>query len=369
MNTNELWSLTQWVQREVVQLQIRDLYNNLQVVVRQNTQPNQQRVAIESQKNALLQALRQINLSTLTRDQLGFLGLLGIAGYLGEPGAKNVEQILHEGALDIVTAANRLQEITTNITAALEKIDHVRQGLTNLVTTSAEQPTKADEVMLRVTFTGDASIENVVELKEWGDIWHNIARGIAMAHDQPPESVRVVGASKGSLVLELATLLMIAKTASLIILEALKVSERVVGIFQKVEELKLMHLSNKRITNDLKKEADKERREGIAQISDKVVKQVGLKKNSEGDKIVALDSAIKNLVTFLTKGGEVDCVVPDTPPDVTAESAKTRQEIAQTFKQIRSIGENFKRLEHSPDDGGDDDSADQGEDQTEEGGE
>lgn len=346
MNVDELWGLTQWVEREVGQLQIRDLYNSLAGVVRQNTQP--QRVPIETQKTALLHSLRQLNLSTLTRDQLGFLNLLGIAGYLGEQGAKNVEQILFEGALDVVTAANKLQQITSHITTALEKIDSIRKGLSGLAT-PVEPATKGDEVLLRVTFTGDASIGNVADLKEWSSDWYNIARGIAMAHDQPPESVRVVGAAKGSIVIELAAVLVVAKTASLIILEALKVSERVVAILQQVETLRTMRLNNKRIATDLKKEAERDRSDGIAQITEKAVKQIGLKKDSAGDKFVALESAIKGLVTFLTKGGEVDCVVPDAPPDAQAESAAARQELAQTFKQIRDLGEHVKRLEHKGD--------------------
>lgn len=349
MNVEELWGLTEWVQTEVGRRNIRDYYNNLAAAVRQNAQPNQPRTAIEPQKVQLLTALRQIDLSKLTRDQFAFLSVVGVAGYLGEEGARNVERILYEGGVDIVTAGTRLQDITGQMTSAMERFDHVRQGLSTLVK-AAPPAVQINEALLRVTFTGDAGIPDVVALKEWGDKWHTIARGIAMAHDQPPEAVRVVGASKGSLVLELATALSIATTASAIIMEALKVSGRVVAILQEVQKLKTMHLGNKKIAAELKKEADKEKADGIAQISKTVIEQTGIQNNGQGDKVNALEAAIKALVSFLTQGGEVDCVVTPTPAGEDPEAAEVRGKLAETFKEIRMLERDLRRIEYKADD-------------------
>lgn len=350
MNVDELWSLSKWFQEVVAGPGLPGLYSNLANVLRQNAQPNQPRAALESQKTALLGALRQVNLSTLTRDQVTFLSKVGIAEFLGEPGAKKVEQILYEGGIDIVTAAQRLQDITTKFNQAVERFSHVTQGLNEIVKPSVEPALQADEVLLRVTFTGEASISNVVDLKDWSDGWHNISRGIAMAHGEAPEAVRVVGAARGSLILELATGAVIAHTASTIILSALNVSTRYVALLQKVEELKTMRLGNRKIATELKKEADKERREGVAQISSEITKKLGLKKDGEGDKVTALESAIKTLVTFLTEGGEVDCVVPEKGEVAENDATKTRAELRQNFYEIRSLEENLRRIEYKPDD-------------------
>lgn len=355
MNLDELWGLSKWFQEVIAGPGVPGLYGNLANVVRQNAQPNQPRAALEAQKVALLNALRQMDLSKLTRDQVTFLSDVGLVGFLGEPGAKNVEQILYEGGIDIVTAAQRLQDITTKFNQAVERFSHITQGLNGVVTPSTEPPLHADEVLLRVTFTGEASISNVVDLKQWSESWHGIARGIAMAHGEAPEAVRVVGAGRGSLILELATVAMIAHTASTIILSALNVSTRYVALLQKVEELKTMRLGNRKIATELKKEAEKERREGVAVISNDVTKKLGLKNNGDGDKVTALESAIKALVTFLTEGGEVDCVVPEKGDVAEGEAAKTRAELRQNFQEIRSLEADLRRIEYKPDDEGEGD--------------
>lgn len=355
MNLDELWGLSQWFQKAIVKPNIQNLYSNLTSVVRQNIQPNQPRAALESQKTALLDALRQIDLSELTRDQFTFLSKVGITEFLGKSGAEKVEGILYEGGIDIVTAAQRLQDITTKFNRAVERFSHITQGLNEVVTPSAEPTLQAEEVLLRVTFTSKASISNVVDLKHWSDKWHKIAHGIAMAHNKAPETIRVVGAARGSLILELATSAAIAQTTSTIILSALEVSKRYVDLLQGVAKLKAMHLRNQKIMSELKKEAEEGRDEAVTKISSEITKMLGLKTDQEGDKVRALGSAIKTLVNFLTEGGEVDCVVPQNSDAVDDDVKTMRAKLRQDFETIRSLEEDLRRIEYKPDDDGDGD--------------
>mgnify|MGYP006179352477 CR=1 FL=1 len=92
--------------------------------------------------------------------------------------------------------------------------------------------------MMRIYFKDASSINNLSDLKKLGSTWYDIGRGIAMTQDKSPEDFVVVGAQKGSIILELAVAARIATSVSKILLETLKVAEKVIDILKKVEELK-----------------------------------------------------------------------------------------------------------------------------------
>lgn len=61
---------------------------------------------------------------------------------------------------------------------------------------------------------------------------------------------------------------------------------------------------------NIEKEAANEKKAGIKEITSQVAKQLVLKED-DGDKVKALDTAVKNLVNFIKKGGVVDFVIPE----------------------------------------------------------
>jgi hypothetical protein len=349
MNIDELWSLANWFDKEIVGRRVPDQYQQLYNTLRANTQPNQPRQAFETIKDQLIASIRSVEVWSLSNEQLAFLQSLRVAQHVGNAGIQEIDDILFKNAIDIATAANKFQEITGELTNAVSKFQQIRTGLQGIV---AEAPSKlnVDEVLLRVKFTGDARISNVVELEEWSKNWLTISRGIAMAHDVAPENVRVIAASTGSIIIELGMGLLIAKTASSIILEALKVTDRVLDILKKAQEVRAMHLSNKKIEKDLQAEAETERKEGINQIVTNVTTLVGLKADGEGDKVAALKSAIKTLIDFTTKGGEVDCVMPADEVGTTANTdlVTIRAELRAAFREIRELEDRQRQLEYKP---------------------
>jgi hypothetical protein len=82
MNVSELFDLTDWITKEIKASQIPQKYQALHAIILQHSQPNQQKQPFESQKDGLIEALKSVPLGRLTRDQLGFLERLGIAGLL-----------------------------------------------------------------------------------------------------------------------------------------------------------------------------------------------------------------------------------------------------------------------------------------------
>ena len=257
MNVSELYELTQWIQNEVVQTQIPKKYQNLQQILQRNAQPNQAKQPLEEQKDDLINTISKVPLNQLTKDQLDFLYSLGIGQSIGQEGVRKIEDILYRNVLDIATAAQKIQEIYQDLNNGIKKANQIRNGLDGCI---LEEPYEIeDEVLIRVYFREKATLSNVTDFKKWGTVWHEIGRGIAMAHNAAPEDVKIVGATSGSIVIEMATLASIASTTSIIILSALKVAERVIEILKKVEELRNLKLNNKKLLNELENEAKKEK--------------------------------------------------------------------------------------------------------------
>ena len=191
-------------------------------------------------------------------------------------------------------------------------------------------------------------MSNITDFKSWGNVWYDIGRGISMAHDASPEDVKIVGATKGSIIIELAVIASIATTTSAIILSGLKVAEKVLDIRKKVEEIKNLKLQNKKLAIDLEKEADKERESGIEKISKDLIKKLKIKINGEGDKANALEKAVKNLVNFVESGGEIDFILPERNESSDDESEDTQPDYGElkiTFQEIRQLENKLKRLE------------------------
>jgi len=220
----------------------------------------------------------------------------------------------------------------------------IKAGLEEIVL--EEEYESEDEVLIRVSFTGQATMSNVTDFKNWGNIWHEIGRGIAMAHNASPEDVKIIGATNGSIIIELATFAGIATTTSGIILAALKVTEKVLDIKLKAEEIKNLKLKNRKLATDMEKEAENEKKTGIEEISADIVKQLKLKPDTEGDKITALKKAVKNLVNFIESGGEVDFVIPEIAESDEDEAISSNYgNLRITYQEIRQLEAKIKLLE------------------------
>lgn len=345
MNVSELYELTQWITHEIVGAQIPPKYQALQTIIQQHAQPNQQRQPFVEQKEELFKALRNVPLGQLTRDQIEFLSHLGIAEAVGGEGVEAIEDLLYKNVIDVATSATVLQQTLQKINEGIQKSNQIREGLTGCV--FEEEYEAENEVLMRVSFTGHARMENVTDFKRWGGIWYDIGRGIAMAHNASPEEVKIIGATKGSIVIELAVIAKIAATASGIILAALKVAEKVLDIRKKAEELKGLKLKNNKLAKDLEKEAEVEKKAGIEEITINISGQLKIKKDGEGDKVKALDKAVKNLVNFVEDGGIVDFIIPDDEePEEGEENENADLRVA--FQEIRQLEKKLALIEHKP---------------------
>ena len=349
MQVIELYELTVWIETEVIQKKILKKYKNLHAILNQNTQPNQEKQPFENQKEDLINTLAAVPLHSLNIDKLEFLKELSIYEAVGEDAINSIEDILYKNVIDPATSAAKVQEIINGLSSGIDKSNRVKEALQPFIVI---EESKFDEVLVRVNFSGHAEINNVKDFKDWGNVWYEIGRGIARVNDKSPEEVKIIGAKRGSVIIEMAVLYGIAHTMSLIILSALKVTDRVYDIRKKAEELRGLKLSNKKLANELDKEADKEKEDGIENIVNQIIKESNMKKDGEGDKLNELNNAVKHLVEFTEKGGEIDFVIPEEEEEQEEAEAtdKNKQEIVKrlrsSFEEIRLLEQKLKQIEY-----------------------
>lgn len=347
MNISELFTLTQWIEQEIKNQQIPQRYNNLRDALQANTKPDQPKRPFESQKTDLLNAIANVPLDSLTEEQFEMLKVFGIRDNVGSEAVSKIEDALFRNSLDIATAAQTIGKFASQVQEGVQRSDALRQSLAGL---APKERSLEERVLVRVTFKNEAAISNVVDFKTYANVWYDIGRGIAMINDATPEHIQVVGAGQGSIIVELATAYAIASTIAAIMLEALKVAERVIDIQKKAEEVKGMKLGNAKIAKELEDAAKEEKMKGIEAITANVAKHKHKKENAEGDKVVALERAVKLLIEFLQKGGSVDCVIPETKAGAEAKpEAEEIKSLRKSFREIRQLEFHLKQIEdHKP---------------------
>ncbi len=344
MNVLELLSLTRWITEEIGHKQVVEKYQNLLTVINTNVHPNphQPRLPFESQKNELIEVLLSISVENLTKDQITFLNKIGIGSYIREEGVALIEDVLFKNVIDVATSAQKISEIYNKVQEGYSRSNQIKTALANCFTDEPHE--LKNEILLRVSFTGNAAMENVSHFKEWGSIWYDIGRGVTMAHNLSPEDVKIVGAAKGSIIIELAVVASIAATISGIILSALKVAEKVLDIRKKAEELRQLKLKNEKLALDIENEAENEKKSGIENIKNDISITLKLQSNGEGDKVKALEVAIKNLVNFIERGGVVDFVIPE--EQSSEEHNSENKSLRVAFNEIRKLEKKIALLEH-----------------------
>lgn len=348
MNVSELSNLVKWVTKEIEQTNIPQKYQALMSVIQLHTQPNQQKQPFENQKEDLFANLKNVPLDRLTKDQITFLSKLNILQSIGKDGINAIEDILFKNVIDVATSYKKLSELYQSLIQGIAKSNQIKSGLEGCL--FEEEYELSGEILMRVSFTGKAAMSNITDFKSWGNNWYEIGRGISMAHGSAPEEIRIIGATKGSVIIELAVVASIATTVSGIILAALKVADKVLDIRKKAEEIRGMKLKNDKLAKEIEKEAEIEKKAGIDEICEIIIKKLKLKPESEGDKITALTKSVNNLVNFIENGGEVDFVIPeeknDESEDDTTKSNHDFSELRVSFEEIRKLEYKLALIEH-----------------------
>lgn len=354
MDVSELWAVLRWYNKHLG-AKLPKRFSQLHSVLNNNIQPNNQKQAVGEPAKALTDFLRSVPVDELTTAQLKFLADIEVASYIGAAGAEKIESLLNRSPVDPVAAANGVQEIINALNRAVERIGKLASGLEGLVQDSAPSD---DYAIVRVTFAHSAALNNVVDFKEWGDTWFNIARGIAMAYGKAPETVRVVGASQGSIIIDLAVFYTIARAVASIVKQALEATNTLQEIRLKEQQIRQLKLNNEAVDAKIAShlqgllDATKEGKKAVVDsIAATAIEEANVSANGEGDKINALRNSVRLLVDFLDKGGNLDIVVKrhESKGDAGNDPAtQLRVEVERKAAAIRQLKREIKAIEHKP---------------------
>ena len=346
MNTEELIGATIWLDREVKSQRILQNYSELYSRLQSTANGSPQ--SFGDQRDQLVVKLRAVNLLLLTNEQRDFLSRLNLIDHLGSAGAAELEDALFKNSIDPVTAAAKVASIISDIQQAVDRSDQIKNSLSGLIEVKKEL---TEEALIRVTFDGQASIKDVSDLKKWATEWHDIGRGIAMAVGATPKDIKVVGAQKGSIIIELATAYGIAQVIATTLLKALEVAEKVISIRKMALEADNLKLNNALLLEQIKTAAEKANTDGLETITNEV--KVGIGRQLNGEEQKALDNAVKKLLSFVQKGGEVDVVLPieifDSSDDEEVDFATEKMKsLRADIHRIRALEAGIKAIDYQP---------------------
>ena len=350
MQITELYQLSKWVKSELVEGQIIQKFSALIEILNANVKRpnNQQAQPFENQKNDLSNALSSITVTQLTLSQLQSLENVGISSNIGTQGSDNINEIL-SNTLDIAHVAQQVTQMQKKLQQGINKFNQIETALIPFVD-ETEYELSSDQVLTRVVFEQDASVKNIVELKKWTAKWFDIGRGFAIANGQAPEDVQVIGGARGSLIIELAliatTALPLAKAINLTLDSMVKYKD-----FQiKAHEVRKLKEDNPKLIDDLEEDAKRwesralQLKKDIADDISENIQQHFSDYKSENQ--AELHNAIKILVDFISKGGDVDCVISeDINDEDSGEVVETMRLLKADFASIRQLKETLL-LEH-----------------------
>lgn len=345
MNIVELYKLTEWVQKELIDKKIAQDYTNLINILNQNiNQKNQQLQPFDEQKQNLLEKLKEKQLNRLSLEQISVLDKVGLYQTIGEHTANKINEIFYKKGLDLATVKNEIQQIIDNFNNGIKKITQIRQGLSNIIEKD-DFVLDENQIKIKIHFQKTASIKNVVDLKHWSTELHDIARGLAISQDVAPENISIVSAEKGSLIYTIGVTYAIVEIISKTILKALEIAERSLEIKRKVEEIKNLQLNNKKIEQELKKEAENQKKEEKDNLIEQLTTEYSIE---DGEKRNALSQSIKKLIDFIEKGGEIDCYLPEETIEEENEEDKIEsfRKINENFNRIRELEEKIELIEY-----------------------
>jgi len=342
MHIQELISYLDWFDAQVRVPNLASKYQALHQILQQNTRTNQVSQSFDAQRKALKESVINVEVQRLNKSQVAFAQDTGLLDLIGAKADSSIDDVLYKHSLDIATAAGKINEKHVKLNQILQHMNQVATGLRPYVESVESE---YEEVLLHVRFQNNASINNVVELRQWSDAWFDIGRGVALAHGQAPEDVRIVGVSRGSIIYDLAVTYAIAHTVGGIILLVLRIAEKVQKIRKEAEVIRAMKLSNNKAEQELESEAERVEESG----KEEVITELKKDNTYDGEQETALKKAISRMFDFVNGGGEVDMYVEEEEELEEQDESVQHQitDIQLAFQEIKKIEQSMLALESS----------------------
>ncbi|OYX72173.1 MAG: hypothetical protein B7Y81_06960 [Caulobacter sp. 32-67-35] len=306
MNIDELHRLAIWFNSQF--RETNRLYAKLLEPLNHNASQSDKQ-PLEEPLQALIEFLTDQRFDELSIQQLKMLSAIGVDIYMGQDGANFVDTVVRSSNYDPATAVQRINEAIQSLNKTRTLFTAYAEAVTNLGFEANEIEPDDDRIIIRVGFQHDVSINNVTDWKDTGKEWYEIIRGLAMACDEKPEDVKVVGAATGSIILILAGTVLFTTLLAKISKNITSVAMDVINVRSSMEDLRQKGILTKTMEKEFR-EIEKSKRDGaVTTIEAVLTEQL---KGKDGEIKTALVKSIEKLLAFSEKGGSVDFVAPET---------------------------------------------------------
>ena len=339
MRAHEIMQLADWFDTHFANIQ--SAYEELLQVLEYNANhPDQQQ--IEPALNSLLAVIGEIRTQGLSIEQIEMLRKLEVFSLLGLQGASFVEQRVKDVAYDPATRVQEFQQMLSRLITANNHLSSFQRASHDLGLMYEPYQTSPDQLVVSVRFRDRVSIDNVPDLKNRTKDWYDITRGIALAAGETPDEVHVLGASRGSLIIEIACTLYFVRLLAEITTHITRAAVDIMEVRIGMEELKQKKILNALLAKELQR-IEKEKKENALETVKEDIRKL-FPKGVSGDVSPALDKSIEHLMTFLDKGGELDFKLP---PDVLGPDTDTTdlpKKVAAVRKSILALHQERERI-------------------------
>ena len=325
MEVSQVLNVADWYLETIPAISKR--YNALKKKLDHNkSQP--QKEPLREELDDLIEALEAMYFDLLTNEELDLLGSLNALQYLGHQGARFVSATVRTSDFDPASAASDISTATQVLNSTQSKFDQARTQLRELGLERDNDEGELIELpLIRVRFKDGAAVDDVTLLKKWISDWFDISRGAALAAGEKPHSVKVVGASNGSVIITLGTIASVTMILAVIAKNAGRIAHEYLSIANDIEDLRQKKRLNKVIEDELKQQQTSLHETGVEDTLSEIKETVPLTIEQEVDN--ALRKSIEKYFSFYQKGGDVDFIPPRTGEEYAEEGEEDQNVIAQ----------------------------------------
>jgi len=129
-----------------------------------------------------------------------------------------------------------------------------------------------------------------------------------MAANEAPENTKITGASTGSIILILVGTVTVTMLLAMISKNVAAVAKNGIDLVNQIEDLRNKKMLNAIIENQLREMGEKNKQEAHTEIFTDIQNTLP---EINGEQKTALELAIRKLLAFNEKGGDVDFVAPE----------------------------------------------------------
>lgn len=305
MEVSEVYRLASWFKTHFPEL--RKYYTQLHNVLSNNASQQSQQ-PIEEQLEQLLTYLHGMHLEELSLQQLQVLQVLEVSDLIGHDGAHTVENIVKTATYDPASVEQKINQSLSTLNRANQQLEAFTGSVNELQLGPDEFEEQEEYITIRVGFRREASIDNIADWKAYADEWYQIIRGLGLALDEAPEATKVVGATKGSLIMILAATVSLTKLLAVISKHITGIAKDVISVRLAMENLRQQNMLTKKMEAEFELMVAEKRKKGLASIEEEMAAMFPEK--LDGEKHSALTKSIEKLLKFGEKGGDVDFVAP-----------------------------------------------------------